>query len=276
MQGLCASGGSVRAGRCGGRATTLIRQRYDFRATNSRGPLPEALTFRYADYEMSWAREFGRFGGHMIRLLIADDHQIFRQGLTRLLADHDDLVVTAQAANYAEVIDALRAGPIDVAILDLSMPGRGGVELIGHAKSLQPVMRILVMTMHDEEPYVTQALRAGADGYMTKENAAEELNLVIHRLFSGGRYVCSSVAERLALGIALRDNSENRHERLSDREYKIFELLVVGKRNWEIAQELSLSEKTVSTHKVNILRKMNVTNRTELVRYAIRNQLVAV
>ena len=212
----------------------------------------------------------------MIRLLVADDHKMFRQGLIRLLSDHADLSVVAQASNYAEVIAAVRAHPIDVAILDLTMPGRGGIELIGHAKTLRPEMRILVMTMHDEEPYVTQALRAGADGYMTKENAADELNLVIHRLFNGSRYVCSSVAERLALGIASPDNGEKKHARLSDREYRIFEMLVAGRRGYEIAQELSLSEKTVSTHKVNVLKKIDVANRTELVRYAIRHQLVAV
>jgi DNA-binding NarL/FixJ family response regulator len=156
------------------------------------------------------------------------------------------------------------------------MPGRGGIELIGHVKSLQPTTRILVMTMHDEEPYVSQALRAGAEGYMTKENAADVLYVAIRRLHAGGRYLCSAVAEQLALGLATHDSGDQGHERLSDREYKIFEMLVAGKRGWEIAQELSLSEKTVSTHKVNVLRKVNVPNRTELVRYAIRNRLMSV
>jgi DNA-binding NarL/FixJ family response regulator len=213
----------------------------------------------------------------MIRLLLADDHRIFRQGLMRLIADHDDLSVVAEAANYAEVIDAVRTQPIDVVVLDLSMPGRGGVELIGHVKSLQPSMRILVMTMHDEEPFVSQALRAGAEGYVTKENAADALYAAIRRLHAGGRYLCPAVAERLALGLATHDNAGDQgHEKLSDREYKIFEMLVAGKRGWEIAEELSLSEKTVSTHKINVLRKVQVSNRTELVRYAIRHRLVSV
>ena len=210
----------------------------------------------------------------MIRLLIADDHQIFRQGLVRLLADHEDMVVVAQAADSAEVIEAVRAHPIDVLILDLSMPGRGGVELIAHSKAVRPGLRVLVMTMHGEEPYITQALRAGAEAYMTKEDAADELTLCIRRVANGGRYVSSAVAERLALRIATNDNGEQRHSHLSEREYRIFEMLVAGKRGWEIARELSLSEKTVSTHKAHVLRKMNVTNRTELVLYAIRNQLV--
>jgi DNA-binding NarL/FixJ family response regulator len=212
----------------------------------------------------------------MIRLLLADDHTIFRQGLVRLLADHSDLSVVAEAANYSEVIEAVRNHAADLAILDLSMPGRGGIELIGHVRSLQPSMRILVMTMHDEEPYITQALRAGAEGYMTKENAADALYSAICRVHAGGRYLCSTVAEKLALGLSMHEVGEKGHERLSDREYKVFEMLVAGKRGYEIAQELSLSEKTVSTHKVNVMRKVKVTNRTELVRYAIRNRLMSV
>jgi DNA-binding NarL/FixJ family response regulator len=212
----------------------------------------------------------------MIRLLIADDHKIFRQGLARLLADHADLEVVAQAGDSAEVIEALRTESVDLLILDLSMPGRCGVELIGRAKQLRPGLRVLVMTMHGGEPYVTQALRAGADAYLTKEGAADEIVTAIRRVAAGGRYVCSSVAERLALSIAAQDDGELKHNRLSDRELRIFEMLVAGKRGSEIANELSLSEKTVSTHKAHVLTKINVTNRTELVLYAIRHGLVAV
>jgi len=213
----------------------------------------------------------------MIRLLIADDHHIFRQGLIRLLADHADLEVVGQAADYAEAVSALHTSPADVLILDLTMPGRSGIELISHAKALRPGLRVLVLTMHGDEPYVTKALRAGADAYLTKENAADELAMAIRRVAAGGRFVCSAVAERLALGIVgSNDAGEQRHSRLSDREFRIFEMLVAGKCGWEIAKNLSLSEKTVSTHKANVLRKMEVTNRTELVMYAIRHQLVAV
>jgi two-component system, NarL family, invasion response regulator UvrY len=212
----------------------------------------------------------------MIQILIADDHQIFRQGLVRLLADYNDLTVVAQAGTGAEVLEALRTHHVDVLMLDLSMPGRGGIELIPQVKSLQPGVHVLVLTMHGDEPYVSQALRAGADAYMTKENAASDLAAAIRRVAAGGRYICSSVAEHLALGIATNSNGELSHALLSHREHRIFEMLVAGKRGWEIAQELSLSEKTVSTHKASVLRKMNLTNRTELVLYAIRHQLVAV
>jgi DNA-binding NarL/FixJ family response regulator len=215
-------------------------------------------------------------GRIMIRLLVADDHRIFREGLIRLLADHGDLVVVGQASNSSEVVDALRTHQVDVLIIDLSMPGRGGIEMISYAKATHPGLRVLVMTMHGEEPYVTKALRAGADAYMTKENAADDLAVAIRRVAGGGRYLCSVVAERIALGIAAQDDGEQRHGRLSEREYRIFEMLVAGKRGWEIAEELSLSEKTVSTHKAHVLRKMEVTNRTELLLYAIRHQLVAV
>jgi two-component system, NarL family, invasion response regulator UvrY len=211
----------------------------------------------------------------MIRLLVADDHQIFRQGLIRLLADHTDLVVVAEAGTCSETIDAIRVHAVDVLILDLAMPGRGGIELISHSKSLRPALRVLVLTMHGDEPYVTQALRAGADAYLTKEDAAEELAVAIRRVANGGRYVCPAVAERLAHGIATQDDGDKRHARLSEREYRIFEMLVAGKRGYEIAKELSLSEKTVSTHKAHVLKKMSVTNRTELLLYAIRHQLVA-
>jgi len=211
----------------------------------------------------------------MIRLLIADDHRMFRQGLRRLLSDHPDLLVVAEAANCAETINAVRTQAVDIAIVDLSMPGRSGPELIAHAKSVRPAMQILVMTMHDEEAHVTQALRAGADGYTTKEISADELDSAIRRLYAGGRYVYPPVAERLALGIALNDGGDGVHSKLSGREYRVFELLVAGKRGCEIAEELSLSEKTVSTHKVNVLKKLKLANRTELIRYAIRQQLVA-
>ncbi len=212
----------------------------------------------------------------MIRLLLADDHRMFREGLRRLLSDQPDLEVVAEASTSSEAIEAIRVNEIDVAVVDLSMPGRCGPELIGHAKSLRPEMRILVMTMHDEEPHVTQALRAGADGYATKEIAAVEMNSAIRRLHAGGRYLSPAVAECLALGVAMNTRGDHRHSKLSDREYRIFEMLVAGKRGWEIATELSLSEKTVSTHKVNVLKKMNLANRTELIRYAIREQLVSV
>jgi len=212
----------------------------------------------------------------MIRLLIADDHRIFLQGLRRLLTDHSDLQVVAEAANYAEVIAAVRSRNLDVALLDLSMPGRDGAEMIGHVKALKPALKILVLTMHKEDALVMRALRAGTDGYMLKENAAEELVDVIRQLVRGGRYVCPEIAERIALAIPGGAREEAAHARLTEREYKVFQMLVTGKRGSEIAQELCLSEKTVSTHKAHVLRKMNLNNSAELIVYAVKHQLIQV
>jgi len=210
----------------------------------------------------------------MIRLLIADDHQIFRQGLKRLLADYDDLRVVAEAANYPEALEAVRKHDIDVATIDLTMPGRDGTELIPAIKDIRPRLRTLVLTMHGEDTYVTQAFRSGADGYMTKESAASDLVAVIRRIAAGGRYVSPEIAGRLTFGFAAAVPGVEPHKLLSAREFKIFQLLVAGKRGHEIAQELSLSEKTVSTHKAHVLIKLNLANQTDLVLYAIRHQLM--
>lgn len=212
----------------------------------------------------------------MIRLLLADDHRMFRQGVVRLLADEPELVVAAEAASCPDALEALRHSKIDVIVLDISLPGRGGIDLAIQARKMDPAPRILIVSMHCDEPYVTQAIRAGVDGYLTKESAADELVLAIRRVARGDRYICLAVAEKLAIGISRHNGSGPPHDSLSEREYKIFEMLVAGNRGCEIAQQLSLSEKTVSTHKSNVLKKLNASNRTELLLYAIKHQLVAV
>jgi DNA-binding NarL/FixJ family response regulator len=211
----------------------------------------------------------------MIRLLLADDHRSFRDGLARVLRDHEDLQVVAEVGNYAEVMAALRSQPVDVAVLDLSMPGRDGIELIGHVKDLHPGVRVLIVTMQSNDFSASRALRAGADGYLTKEHAADDVIVAIRQISRGARYVCSSMAERLALHMAGKPENRQAHESLSDREFKIFEMLVAGKRGAQIASELSLSEKTVSTHKTHVLRKLRLNSSSDLVRYAIRHQLVS-
>jgi len=209
----------------------------------------------------------------MIRLLIADDHLLFRQGLRRLLADEVDFEVVAEAANSAEVIDAVRKQDINVAILDLSMPGSGWADMIKQVKALSTHVYILVLTLHSEEAIVLAALRAGANGYMTKEGAADEVVTAIRTLAHGGRYVCRQVAESIAFGMSCPGDDKLLHARLSARELMILEMLSAGKRGSEIASELSLSEKTVSTHKVNLLRKLNLNNNAELVVYAVNHGL---
>lgn len=208
----------------------------------------------------------------MIRLLIADDHLLFRQGMRRLLADEADIEVVAEAANCAEVVDAVRKKDIDVAILDLTMPGRGGPELIRQVKAMSPDVCILVLTMHSEEALVLATLKAGANGYMTKEDAADEVVTAVRKLAHGGRYVCQRVAESIAFGMSCPDDKPP-HTRLSARELRIMGMLAAGKRGSEIASELLLSEKTVSSHKTNLLRKLNLHNNAELVVYALNHGL---
>jgi two-component system invasion response regulator UvrY len=210
----------------------------------------------------------------MIRLLVADDHVMFREGLKRLLADEPDFDVAVEAANCSEVINGIRDQSLDVAILDLTMPGRDGFEMISHAKALHPKLPILVLTMHAEAQFALRAMRAGADGYLTKDNAAEQVVTAVRRLVSGGKYMCASMAERLALEFSRNDGNEPLHTKLSNREYKVFEMLVSGKGCMQIGRELSLSIKTVSTHKVRLFRKMNMSNQADLIRYAIANNLV--
>jgi DNA-binding NarL/FixJ family response regulator len=210
----------------------------------------------------------------MVRLLIADDHRIFREGLARLLRDHSDLDVVAEAGNDQDVMSALYVHRPDMAVLDLSMPGRDGVDLIAHIKATYPQVKILIITMQSSDVSALRSLRAGADGYITKDNAATEVTAAIRQIMRGTRYVCPVVAERLALGAAGNASRKEAHECLSEREFKIFEMLVAGKRGADIASELSLSEKTVSTHKANVLRKLDLHSGSDLVRYAIRHQLV--
>jgi two-component system invasion response regulator UvrY len=210
----------------------------------------------------------------MIRILIADDHLMFRQGIGWLLAEEKDLELVAQASHYGEVVAALRSQRIDLVILDLSMPGRDGIEAISHLRQIAPGLRILVLTMHHEEQYAARALRAGCHGYLTKDYAAEQLVEAVRRVAAGGAYVCPSIAERLAMEFSRHDPKEMPHSRLSNREYRVFEMLVDGKSGIEIAAALSLSAKTVSTHKARLLRKMNMHNQSELVRYAVEHDLL--
>jgi DNA-binding NarL/FixJ family response regulator len=210
----------------------------------------------------------------VIRLLLADDHKMFREGIKSLLADVANIKVVSEASCYAEVIDCVRQQDFDVAILDLSMPGRDSTELIGHVKALKADLPILVLTMYSEEVYASRALRAGAAGYITKDCAAEQLVSAIEKLAAGGEYISPNVAERLALQFTRHNGAVDLpHTLLSNREYKIFEMLVRGKTVSAIASELNLSTKTVSTHKARLLKKMNLNNQSELVRYNIEHKL---
>ena len=208
----------------------------------------------------------------MIRVIIADDHQILREGLKQLLLAAGDLDVVGEAADGNEVLQRVRTLGCDVLLLDMSMPGRSGVELIRQVKSEKPKLRILVLSMHEEHQYAVRAIRAGASGYLTKESAAAQLVAALRKVAGGGAFISAEVAERLAQE-AMPHADGPLHAALSDREYQVFRLLVNGRSVSEIAVQLHLSAKTVSTHKARLMEKLGVDNNADLVHYAIRPRL---
>lgn len=209
----------------------------------------------------------------MIRVVIADDHTIVREGLKQLLSAAPDLTVIGEAQNGHEVLQRVREDDFDVLLLDMSMPGKSGVELIRQVRGEKPKLRILVLTMHEEGQYAVRAIKAGAAGYLTKDSASGQLVAAIRKVAAGGAFISPVVAEQFALG-AMAHTDGPPHAALSDREYQVFEMLVAGKSVTDIAGRLNLSVKTVSTHKARIMLKMNMTNQAELIRYAIGHRLV--
>jgi DNA-binding NarL/FixJ family response regulator len=209
----------------------------------------------------------------VIRLVIADDHAIVREGLKRIVGDVPDLQVVGEAADGASVLAVVREQAFDVLVLDLSMPGRSGMELIKLVKAERPKLRILVLSMHQEMQYAVRAIKSGASGYLTKESAPALLEQAIRKIAAGGAWISAEVAEQLALGAMPGAATAAPHESLSDREFEVFRLLVDGLAPGEIAARLNLSVKTVSTHKSNLLHKLGLQNANELLRYALKHGL---
>ncbi len=209
----------------------------------------------------------------MIRVLLADDHAIIRDGVKQILADTDDLVVAGEAANGTVVLKLVAEQRWDILVLDISMPGKNGLELVKLIRQDKPRLPILVFSMHQEEQYALRALHAGASGYLTKESDGEVLIAAIRKVAGGGVHVSEKVAEMLARE-RMPAKDDLPHARLSDREFQIFEKIIAGVRLTDIAAELNLSIKTVSTHKSRILQKMNMASDTDLVRYAIGRGLL--
>ena len=203
---------------------------------------------------------------------MADDHAIVREGLKRIVGEVPGLQVLGEAADGTQVMQRVRELEFDVLVLDLSMPGRSGMELIKLVKAEKPRLRILVLSMHQETQYAVRAIKSGANGYLTKESAPAQLEQAIRKIAGGGAYISAEVAEQLALG-AMPGSEAAPHESLSDREFQVFRLLVDGASVTEIAHRLSLSVKTVSTHKSNLMHKLGVANQSELVRYAMKHGL---
>jgi DNA-binding NarL/FixJ family response regulator len=208
-----------------------------------------------------------------IRIVLADDHAIVREGLKRIIGDVSDFQFAGEAADGGEVMRAARELDFDVLVLDLSMPGRSGMELIKLVKAEKPKLRILVLSMHQEMQYAVRAIKSGASGYLTKESAPAQLEQAIRKIAGGGAYISAEVAEQLALGAMPGSDSALPHESLSDREFEVFRLLVAGDAVSDIAAKLNLSVKTVSTHKANLMQKLGLSNEMDLVRYALKHEL---
>lgn len=208
-----------------------------------------------------------------ISVLVADDHAIIRDGLRKILADTEDLVVAGEAADGNAALELVRSQEWDVMLMDLSMPGRHGIELIKLVKADRPKLPILIFSMHPEEQFAVRSIRAGASGYLSKESDSNLLVPAIRKVAAGGVFISPKVAELLATDVSPRAGALP-HTQLSDREFEVFGEIVRGTSLTDIAAKLSLSIKTVSTHKSNILVKMNLTSTVELFRYAIEHELL--
>jgi DNA-binding NarL/FixJ family response regulator len=209
----------------------------------------------------------------MIKILVADDHTIVREGLRQIFLDTDDIMVADEAKNAQEAIKKVGKGKYDVLLLDISLPGRSGLDVLKQALCLRPGLPILILSMHPEEQYALRCLRAGAAGYLTKESASDELINAIRTVVAGKKYVTASLAEKIMLELD-RGSHLAPHATLSDREYQVFILIASGKTGREIAKSINLSYKTISTHRANILRKMRMQNNAQLIRYALKQNLV--
>ena len=209
----------------------------------------------------------------MLRVLVVDDHAVVRAGLNRIINDAPGMSVGAEAGDAAEALDQLRAGSFDAVVLDLDLPGRGGLELLGDIKREYPELPVLILSFHAETAYAVPALQAGADGYLMKDSGTGELVAAIEKVVSGGKFVTASVAEQLATAVGA-DAKRPRHAALSEREHEVFRLIGSGLSVSQIAAKLALSVKTVSTYRARVLEKMDLQNNAQLTHYAIKHLLV--
>jgi DNA-binding NarL/FixJ family response regulator len=209
----------------------------------------------------------------MIRVLVADDHRVVREGVKRILADTPDMRVSGEAGNGREAFAKVVKQNWDVVLLDLSMPGKGGLEVLHDLKRLRPQLPVLVFSVHTGGQYAMRAFKAGAVGFLPKDSLAQELVTALRKVAHGGRYVSAALAEQLVFEVT-RKSDQPLHSELSDREYQVLCLLAAGNAVSDIAQELALSVKTISTYRTRILSKLNLKSSAELIRYAIRHQLV--
>lgn len=209
----------------------------------------------------------------MIKILIADDHPVVRKGLKEIIEDIPDMAVRGEASNGQEALEKARKGDFDIVVLDISMPGGNGLDILKLLKEEKPDLSVLVLSIYPEEEYAVRVLRAGASGYLTKESAPEKLIAAIRKASKGGKYISPSLAEKLAFDLET-DAERPLHETLSDREYQVMRMIASGKTVNEIGEELFLSVKTVSTYRSRILEKMKMKTNAELTHYALKHGLV--
>lgn len=209
----------------------------------------------------------------MIKILIVDDHAVVRAGIKQILSETPDMIVADEASNGQEVLNKVSENNYDVVLLDISMPGRNGLDILKQLKREKPKLHVLMLSVYPEEQYAVRALRAGASGYLTKESAPSELIAAVRKISQGGKYVTSLLAEKLAFDLEFYVEKPH-HELLSDREYQVMCMIAKGKTVKGIARELSLSVQTISTYRTRILEKMKMKNNAEIIRYAVKQGLV--
>ena len=208
-----------------------------------------------------------------MRILIADDHTVFREGLKRILAEAADIAEIGEASDAQQLLERVAEKRWDVVLLDISMPGKSGLEVLKEIKRIHPRLAVLVLSMHPERQFAVRVIKAGAAGYLTKGSAAGEVVKAIRRVYRDGKYISDSVAEHLAMAVGQKSDRPL-HESLSDREFEVLRMIGAGKTVGEIAEDLSLSVKTVSTYRTHLLEKMNFKNNAELMLYVITNRLL--
>lgn len=208
-----------------------------------------------------------------MKIIIIDDHKLVRSGLKQIITEEPGFEVIGEGENFHDAMDLVNNTDAEIMLLDISLPGKNGIEILADVKRLKPELPILILSMHPEEQFATRTLRSGASGYLTKESAPEELITALKKVHQGGKYISRSVAEILAFDIAGRMD-DHPHKTLSNREFQVFCKLASGKQATEVANELYLSVKTISTYRSRILEKMEMRNNAELMFYAVQNQLI--